>query len=156
MIWEIIDNSVDEMMAGYGTTVKLTLKDNYLVEVEDDGRGIPVDIHEKTNKSTVETVLTILHAGGKFDSDTYSMSGGLHGVGASVVNALSSSFKVWVNRDYKIHYIEFKDGGVPLKPLEIIGTDNKNKEQEFSLFQILVSWNNLNTMKRSYLIGSNN
>ncbi|SYV95845.1 DNA gyrase subunit B, partial [Mycoplasmoides gallisepticum] len=83
------------MMAGYGTTVKLTLKDNYLVEVEDDGRGIPVDIHEKTNKSTVETVLTILHAGGKFDSDTYSMSGGLHGVGASVVNALSSSFKVW-------------------------------------------------------------
>lgn len=127
MIWEIIDNSVDEMMAGYGTTVKLTLKDNYLVEVEDDGRGIPVDIHEKTNKSTVETVLTILHAGGKFDSDTYSMSGGLHGVGASVVNALSSSFKVWVNRDYKIHYIEFKDGGVPLKPLEIIGTDSKKQ-----------------------------
>ncbi|QZX49146.1 DNA topoisomerase (ATP-hydrolyzing) subunit B [Mycoplasma sp. E35C] len=127
MIWEIIDNSVDEMMAGHGTTVRLKLSDDYLVEVEDDGRGIPIDIHEKTNKSTVETVLTILHAGGKFNSDSYSMSGGLHGVGASVVNALSSSFKVWVNREHNIHFMEFKDGGMPIEALKVIGTDDKKQ-----------------------------
>lgn len=81
-------------MGGFASFVKLTLEDNFVTRVEDDGRGIPVDIHPKTNRSTVETVFTVLHAGGKFDNDSYKVSGGLHGVGASVVNALSSSFKV--------------------------------------------------------------
>lgn len=125
MIWEIIDNSIDEAMGGFASFVKLTLEDNFVTRVEDDGRGIPVDIHPKTNRSTVETVFTVLHAGGKFDNDSYKVSGGLHGVGASVVNALSSSFKVWVFRQNKKYFLSFSDGGKVIGDLVQEGNSEK-------------------------------
>lgn len=120
MIWEIVDNSIDEAMSGFADTVKVVIVDDQTIRVEDNGRGIPTDIHPKTNKSTVETVLTVLHAGGKFDNNSYKVSGGLHGVGASVVNALSSSLKIWVYSKNKIHFMEFKNGGVPIEPLKVL------------------------------------
>ena len=110
MIWEIVDNSIDEAMAGFANTVTIKITKDSHIEVTDNGRGIPTQKHPKTGKSTVETVLTLLHAGGKFDSDTYKVSGGLHGVGASVVNALSETLEVWVKRDNKIHYQSFAKG----------------------------------------------
>lgn len=110
LVYEIVDNSIDEALAGFATRVDVEiLKDNY-IRVKDDGRGIPVDIHPKTNKTTVETVLTVLHAGGKFNNDAYKVSGGLHGVGASVVNALSSYLKVEVFRDGFYYYQEYSIG----------------------------------------------
>ena len=125
LVWEIVDNSIDEALAGYATTVKLTVKkDNYIV-VEDDGRGIPVDIHPKTGRPAVETILTTLHAGGKFDGQSYKVSGGLHGVGASVVNALSSSFSVEINRDGK-KYIQNFSQGEPISDLLIEGKSEKS------------------------------
>ncbi len=127
MIWEIVDNSIDEAMAGYAKTVKVTIEIDGAITVEDDGRGIPVEIHPKTKKSTVETVLTVLHAGGKFDNDSYKVSGGLHGVGASVVNALSQWFRVWVWKDGSEYFLEFLNGGIPQGQLEVIGkTDRPN------------------------------
>ncbi|WP_033160037.1 DNA topoisomerase (ATP-hydrolyzing) subunit B [Mycoplasmoides alvi] len=120
MIWEIVDNSIDEAMSGFADTVKVSLLNETTVRVEDNGRGIPTDIHSKTNKSTVETVLTVLHAGGKFDNNSYKVSGGLHGVGASVVNALSSKLRIWVNCKGKTHFMEFKDGGIPVEPLKVL------------------------------------
>lgn len=134
MIWEIVDNSIDEAMAGFATSVRLTIKSDGSILVEDDGRGIPVETHEETKKSTVETVLTILHAGGKFDNDSYKVSGGLHGVGASVVNALSSWFKVWVSKNHQEHFIEFKDGGVPQCELTIIGQSEKKNGTKIQFF----------------------
>jgi DNA gyrase subunit B len=125
MIWEIVDNSIDEAMAGYATKVTVTIRKNGRIRVEDDGRGIPTDIHPKTGISTVETVLTVLHAGGKFDNDSYKVSGGLHGVGASVVNALSSVMDVWVNRNSKLHYARFENGGQIAQKLSVIGTSDK-------------------------------
>lgn len=122
MVWEIADNSVDEAMAGFASRVDITIGADGSITVEDDGRGIPVDIHPKTNKSTLETVLTVLHAGGKFDSDSYKVSGGLHGVGASVVNALSKELEAWVRRDGKLHYVKFIDGGKTVAPLAPIGS----------------------------------
>ena len=94
MIWEIIDNSVDEIASGYGKSVKVTLTKQGSIIVEDDGRGIPIDMHPEEGKPTVQVVLTVLHAGGKFDNNAYKTSGGLHGVGASVTNALSKYMKV--------------------------------------------------------------
>lgn len=120
MLWEIVDNAVDEVMSGYADTIKVTLVNNHTVRVEDNGRGIPTDIHPKTQKSTVETVLTVLHAGGKFDNDSYKVSGGLHGVGASVVNALSSNLRVWIYSHGETYFMEFKDGGKPIEPLRIL------------------------------------
>ncbi len=125
MIWEIVDNSIDEAMGGYATYVSLVICKDGSIAIEDDGRGIPVGLHEKTGKSGVETVLTVLHAGGKFDNDSYKVSGGLHGVGASVVNALSQWFKVWVSIDSKGYYIEFNDGGEPKSRLQEIGPSEK-------------------------------
>ena len=124
MVWEIVDNSIDEAMAGFATEVKLTIGKDGSLQVEDDGRGIPVAIHPKTGKSTVETVLTVLHAGGKFDSDTYKVSGGLHGVGASVVNALSDILEVWVKRDGNINYQKFTNGGISSGDMSVIGSTN--------------------------------
>lgn len=127
LIWEIVDNSVDEAMAGFATKIDIKLYPNNVLEVVDNGRGMPVDIHTKTKKSAVETILTVLHAGGKFDSSNYKVSGGLHGVGASVVNALSDIFEVWVKRNGNLYYQKYTKGGHPVKPLEIIGKVNNNE-----------------------------
>ncbi|CAD7361193.1 DNA topoisomerase (ATP-hydrolyzing) subunit B [Metamycoplasma salivarium] len=127
LIWEIVDNSVDEAMAGFATKIDIKLYPNNVLEVVDNGRGMPVDIHTKTKKSAVETILTVLHAGGKFDSSNYKVSGGLHGVGASVVNALSDVFEVWVKRNGNLYYQKYTKGGHPVKPLEIIGKVNNNE-----------------------------
>lgn len=134
MIWEIVDNSIDEAMAGFATTVKLIIKSDGSILVEDDGRGIPIEIHSETKKSTVETVLTVLHAGGKFDNDSYKVSGGLHGVGASVVNALSEWFKVWVSKENKEYFIEFKNGGSPIDELKLIGNSEKKNGTKIQFY----------------------
>lgn len=124
LIKEIADNAIDEAIAGYCTKVEITLLKDGGVRVEDNGRGIPVDLHPKTHLSTLETVLTVLHAGGKFGDGGYKVSSGLHGVGSSVVNALSTHMIAEVYRDGKINHIEF-DTGKTEKPLEVIGKTTK-------------------------------
>lgn len=121
LVWEIVDNAIDEALAGYCTHIEVTIGKDNSITVKDDGRGIPVDIHPKTGKSTVETVYTVLHAGGKFGGGGYKVSGGLHGVGASVVNALSKWVEVTVYKNGKIHYIKFSNGGHTEHPLNVIG-----------------------------------
>ena len=111
MIWEVVDNSVDEAMNGHATEISVTLhKDGRTITVTDNGRGIPVDKHSKTKKSALETVLTVLHAGGKFDGNNYKTAGGLHGVGASVVNALSKELTAVVRREGSQYRISFAKG----------------------------------------------
>ena len=118
MIWEILDNGIDEHLAGFCDELHLTLHRDGGVTIEDNGRGVPVDIHPTQKIPTVRVVYTILHAGGKFSSDVYKVSGGLHGVGASVVNALSKRLTVEVRRDGRIYRDEYKEGGKPITKLE--------------------------------------
>ena len=127
LVWEIVDNSIDEALAGYCTHIEVIINKDNSITVKDDGRGIPVDIHPKTKISTVETVYTVLHAGGKFGGGGYKVSGGLHGVGASVVNALSKWVEVKVYKNGKIYYVRFENGGHVVEPLKVIGEYEGNR-----------------------------
>ncbi len=135
LVWEIVDNAIDESLAGYCNNIEVIINKDNSITVKDDGRGIPVDIHPKTKISTVETVYTVLHAGGKFGGGGYKVSGGLHGVGASVVNALSSWVEVTVYKNSKIYKIRFENGGHTVAPLKEIGTCEENRTGTWVTFK---------------------
>ena len=124
LVWEIVDNSIDEALAGFASHIQVLIEPDNSITVVDDGRGIPVDIQEKTGRPAVETVFTVLHAGGKFGGGGYKVSGGLHGVGSSVVNALSTQLDVRVHKNGKIYYQEYHRGNV-VADLEVIGDTDR-------------------------------
>ncbi|UJL48124.1 DNA topoisomerase (ATP-hydrolyzing) subunit B [Virgibacillus sp. NKC19-16] len=120
LVWEIVDNSIDEALAGYCDHIQVIIEKDNSITVKDNGRGIPVDVQKKTGRPALEVIMTVLHAGGKFGGGGYKVSGGLHGVGASVVNALSSNLEVYVHRDEKIYFLQFKKG-IPQGEIEVVG-----------------------------------
>lgn len=131
LVWEIVDNSIDEALAGFATKIQVIIEEDNSITVTDDGRGIPVDIQAKTGRPAVETVYTILHAGGKFGGGGYKVSGGLHGVGASVVNALSTKLRVKVYKEGKVYFQEYRRGAV-VDDLKVIDeTDKHGTEVRF-------------------------
>ena len=135
LVWEIVDNAIDEALAGYCKNIEVVINKDNSITVKDDGRGIPTDVHPKTKISTVETVYTVLHAGGKFGGGGYKVSGGLHGVGASVVNALSKWVEVKVYKDGKVHFIRFENGGHTVEPLKVIDTCSENRTGTYVTFK---------------------
>ena len=135
LVWEIVDNSIDEALAGFCKNIEIVINKDNSITVKDDGRGIPVDVHPKTKMSTVETVYTVLHAGGKFGGGGYKVSGGLHGVGASVVNALSKWVEVTVYKNGKIHFVKFENGGHTVEPLKVIGECDENRTGTYVKFK---------------------
>ena len=122
LVWEIVDNSIDEALAGFCTDIQVTIEKGNVISVRDNGRGMPTGMNDKTGKSTIETIFTVLHAGGKFGGGGYKVSGGLHGVGASVVNALSDWLEVKVYRDEKVYFQRFEKGGKPIGDLAVISS----------------------------------
>ena len=133
LVAEVVDNSVDEALAGFAREISVTLCDDGSVDVIDDGRGMPVDIHPEHKLSGVELILTRLHSGGKFDNETYAFSGGLHGVGVSVVNALSSWLEVEVRRDGAVHHQRYENGALvtKLKVIDAVGKRNTGTRVHF-------------------------
>ena len=126
LVWEIVDNGIDEVINGFGKKIRIILHKDHSVSVEDEGRGVPVGMHA-SGKSTPEVIYTVLHAGGKFGGGGYKVSGGLHGVGASVVNALSKWLEVKVYKNGKVHFMRFENGGHTVKPLEVIDECEENR-----------------------------
>ena len=148
MVYEVVDNSIDEALAGYCQNIEVKINSDGSVTVKDDGRGIPVDIHKGEKKSAAEVIMTQLHAGGKFDHDSYKVSGGLHGVGVSVVNALSKTLKLNINREGKKYFVEFKDGKAK-SPLKLVG---KSKDKDGTEINFLPSNEIFPSIKFSFSI----